>query len=107
MIFDINVGSVDPSDIRAAGWAVAVHNDYMKDGRKWTFWLFTKNNLAVKGEAQSDNEALDIVRVLIVCVELLLKSELEKLTADQRLDVFSKWCKYCGTESPCTCMRDE
>jgi len=60
------VGSVgDPSrpdDLRAAGWSVAVHNDYRLNGRFHTFWLFTKDGRAVKGEGQSDREALDIVR---------------------------------------------
>lgn len=27
--------------LREAGWSVAVHNDYRKDGERFTFWLFT------------------------------------------------------------------
>lgn len=46
--------------MRAFGWRVAVHNDYMKDGALWTFWLFTHNGapIYVKGEAKTDEEAL-------------------------------------------------
>lgn len=51
-----------PDDIRAAGWAVAVHNDYRLHGESYTFWLFTKGERAVKGEGKSDSEALDQVR---------------------------------------------
>lgn len=51
-----------PDDIRARGWTVAVHNDYRQDGKAYTFWLFTKGGLAIKGEGQSDAEALGQVR---------------------------------------------
>lgn len=51
-----------PDDLRAAGWSVAVHNDYRLDGEFHTFWLFTRDGRAVKGEGTSDREALDIVR---------------------------------------------
>jgi hypothetical protein len=44
--------------IRSEGWAVAVHNDYRLNGDAHTFWLFTKNGLAVKGEGKTDAEAL-------------------------------------------------
>ncbi len=51
-----------PNDIRAAGWAVAVHNDYRQNGTHHTFWLFTKDDRAVKGEGASDLTALNQVR---------------------------------------------
>lgn len=41
---------------------VAVHNDYRLSGKLFTFWLFTKGNLCVKGEARTDAEALNQVR---------------------------------------------
>ncbi len=44
--------------IRAAGWAVAIHNDYLQDGHFNTFWLFTKGSQCVKGEGMSDFTAL-------------------------------------------------
>lgn len=45
--------------LRAAGWAVAVHNDYHQDGRDMTFWLFTHRcGIWVKGEGGSDMDAL-------------------------------------------------
>ena len=56
-------GSAD--DIRALGWAVAVHNDYRLGGIPHTFWLFTKGEIAVKGEGRTDAEALDQVRAAI------------------------------------------
>lgn len=31
-------------DIRAQGWLVAVHNDYLQNGEFRTFWLFTQKN---------------------------------------------------------------
>ena len=45
-------------EIRGAGWVVAVHNDYCQDGIPHTFWLFTKDGHAVKGEGLTDREAL-------------------------------------------------
>ena len=44
--------------LRAAGWMVAVHNDYRQDGKLMTFWLFTRDGFAVKGEGETDAEAL-------------------------------------------------
>jgi len=34
---------------------------------------------------------------------------IDELTKDQRLDVFSEFCVYCGrkTDKTCHCMRDE
>lgn len=53
----------DPSDIRAQGWMVAVHNDYKLNGVDHTFWLFTnREGKYVKGEGFTDEEALDKVR---------------------------------------------
>ena len=51
-----------PDDLRDKGWAVAVHNDYRQDGARRTFWLFTKGDRCVKGEGNTDREALDEVR---------------------------------------------
>lgn len=61
----ITIDLARPDDIRALGWMVAVHNDYRLDGMFHTFWLFTKNGRAVKGEGTSDAEALNQVRILI------------------------------------------
>lgn len=44
--------------LRAAGWMVAVHNDYRQNGKLMTFWLLTRHMLAVKGEGETDIEAL-------------------------------------------------
>lgn len=54
-----------PNDIRALGWMVAVHNDYRQLGETHTFWLFTKDGRAVKGEGMSDAEALNKVRAAL------------------------------------------
>ncbi len=62
---DLQFGSSDPSDIRFRGWTVAVHNDYRLRGKPHTFWLFTRSNIAVKGEGPTDACALDAVRLQI------------------------------------------
>ncbi len=64
-----------PDDIRAAGWVVAVHNDYRLGGILHTFWLFTKDDAKdrpepgegryAKGEGESDAVALNRVRSMI------------------------------------------
>lgn len=51
-----------PDDIRAGGWMVACHNDYRQDGKRMTFWLFTKGDRNVKGEGETDLIALNEVR---------------------------------------------
>lgn len=56
------MSAASPDDIRAKGWMVAVHNDYRLAGRLMTFWLFTKDGRCVKGEGNTDAEALDEVR---------------------------------------------
>lgn len=62
---EISIDRALPDDIRADGWAVAVHNDYRLKGENHTFWLFTKGERAVKGEGKTDAEALDQVRKII------------------------------------------
>lgn len=47
-------------ELRRRGWSVAVHNDYMQDGTPHTFWLFTKGGRCVKGEATTDEAALNL-----------------------------------------------
>ena len=54
-----------PDDIRAAGWAVAVHNDYRLAGENHTFWLFTRDGRAIKGEGRTDEEALAAARTAL------------------------------------------
>jgi hypothetical protein len=46
--------------LRSLGWSVAVHNDYKINGLPMTFWLLTHpSGRWVKGEAASDEEALE------------------------------------------------
>jgi hypothetical protein len=52
------MASEKATSLRAAGWAVAVHNDYRLGGESFTFWLFTKGNHFVKGEGSTDADAL-------------------------------------------------
>lgn len=50
------------SDLRRAGWRVAVHNDYTYKSTLFTFWLFTHSTgVFVRGEAATDLEALRTV----------------------------------------------
>ncbi|HVQ44536.1 MAG TPA: hypothetical protein VMT30_06225 [Candidatus Saccharimonadia bacterium] len=51
-------------DIRAAGWCVAVHNDYRLADVPMTFWLFThaETGRFVQGEGCTDAQALDEIR---------------------------------------------
>lgn len=52
-----------PNDLRAAGWSVAVHNDYRLNGEAHTFWLLTHpSGRYAKGEGRTDAEALDQIR---------------------------------------------
>lgn len=59
----VKAGSVKEllDEIRGMGWAVAVHNDYRLNGEDHTFWLFTKDDRAAKGEGRTDEDALQIV----------------------------------------------
>jgi hypothetical protein len=56
-------------DLRAAGWAVAVHNDYRLAGEHHTFWLLTKDDRCVKGEGRTDSEALEVIRRALLDAE--------------------------------------
>lgn len=51
-----------PDDLRRLGWMVAVHNDYVLDGKRYTFWLMTKDERCLKGEGSCDAVALDQIR---------------------------------------------
>ena len=56
-------------DIRNDGWTVAVHNDYRKDGKAMTFWLFTHpDGRWVKGEGEDDAHALHEIRCQIAAM---------------------------------------
>ena len=47
--------------LRGNGWMVAVHNDYVLNGKAMTFWLFTHSEAGrfIKGEGVTDAEALE------------------------------------------------
>jgi hypothetical protein len=47
------------ASLRLHGWYVAVHNDYVLDGVLKTFWGFSRGHQWVKGEGQTDLEAIN------------------------------------------------
>lgn len=50
------------TDLRRSGWTVAVHNDYRKNGKLYTFWLFThKNGRWLKAEGRDDTIAVQSI----------------------------------------------
>jgi DNA-binding transcriptional regulator YiaG len=52
-----------PDDIRDQGWTVAMHGDSQVKGKFRTCWLFTnEDGRYLKGEGQTDAEALNLVR---------------------------------------------
>lgn len=56
-------------DLRAKGFAVAVHNDYRQGGKKMTFWVVTREGPdgieAFKGEGETDADALGLIRAKV------------------------------------------
>lgn len=56
-------------ELRDGGWMVAVHNDYTLGGQRRTFWLLTKGTRFAKGEAHTDEEALQIVFDQVIYIE--------------------------------------
>lgn len=39
---------------------------------------------------------------------LSIKDQLDLLTDEQRLEIFSNYCKFCGSKiKPCCCQRDD
>lgn len=64
--FNCDFPWTSPNDLRKLGWSVAVHNDYKLNGENYTFWLMTKNNVALKGEGKTDEEALNQIREQIL-----------------------------------------
>lgn len=45
--------------LRAAGWSVAIHNDYRLNGKANTFYLLTHDaGVWIKGEGATDEAAL-------------------------------------------------
>lgn len=52
-------GAIILARLRAAGWSVAVHNDYRQEGQDFTFWLFThRSGIWARGEGATDYFAL-------------------------------------------------
>jgi hypothetical protein len=48
-------------ELRAKGWRVSSHNDYILGGEFFTYWLFTKGHICAKGEGRTDEEAIQEV----------------------------------------------
>ncbi len=94
--------------IIALGWAVACHNDYTMTGVSHTFWLFTKDGQAVRGEGKTDAEALDQVRVQIRSPVKLARAVLAAMPAEDRAETFKAFCRHCGAYDPvCRCLDDD
>jgi hypothetical protein len=69
------------ADLRDAGWAVAVHNDYRQDGQLKTFWLFTHpNGTWVKGEGLSDAEAIALAHEAAFAAAKTSEDEVERIS---------------------------
>jgi|GEM_PF-1875057 len=59
-------GETRADALRAAGWSVAVHNDYRLNGEAHTFWLWTHpDGRWIKGEGRTDEDALSQCAALI------------------------------------------
>lgn len=77
--------TVSPLDVvRSLGWVVAVHNDYYLDGVFHTFWLFTKGDRFVKGEATSDEEA---IRLAFAQIKKMSEPPIRALTVEDVPDL--------------------
>jgi len=72
---ELQQNSKSPDDLRQLGWMVAVHNDYMIDGRRYTFWLMSKGERCLKGEGSCDAVALDQIRAKLRPEEMQRKTD--------------------------------
>lgn len=67
---DVTGKGASLEELRAAGWSVAVHNDYRLNGEPHTFWLFTHpNGRWIKGEGRTDDEAITQAAALTLPTE--------------------------------------
>lgn len=84
--------------LRDGGWMVAVHNDYRQDGKLRTFWLFVRDGRAVKGEGDTDAEALEAVLDILVAEGKPMSVERIRTAYQEVLDSY----KSDGTGRPPT-----
>lgn len=78
--------------LRAAGWSVAVHNDYRQSGQPMTFWLLTHpSGVWAKGEGENDAVAL-------AAVEAQTRERLIPVEAyeNNRREVLVRFASYLG-----------
>jgi hypothetical protein len=85
-----------PDDLRAAGWAVAVHNDYRLDGEQHTFWLFTKDGRCIKGEGRTDAAALNAARAAMTALGFQAEDGAQQRAAEPTPAVTCTWAAYAG-----------
>jgi hypothetical protein len=65
--------------LRAAGWSVAVHNDYRLHGEPHTFWLWTHpDGRWIKGEGRTDAAALEQCAIAIAAPSPPIAAETER-----------------------------
>lgn len=86
-------------DLREAGLTVAVHNDYRQDDVPHTFWLMTiyhgGRTIALKGEAVSDEKALDKIRAQW--------AGLSDKHHHAPMCPANHYCGTCAPTGPCSC----
>lgn len=76
--------------IRARGWSVAVHNDYKQEGVHHTFWLFTKDGKAVKGEGPDDVTALKDVIIQLRLTDGVIEHEREPAPVEEEQPAYEE-----------------
>lgn len=86
------------AQLRTDGWAVAVHNDYRKDGKPMTFWLFVKDGKAVKGEGDTDEEAIGQVFDEVFPINFTRVTGPSRRQYEMRGDTL--WGNFSPSESP-------
>jgi len=54
-------------EVRDRGWMVGCHNDYMLNGKQFTYWMFTHaaSGKYVHGEGETDERAVEIAMSLM------------------------------------------
>ena len=87
--------------LRAAGWMVAVHNDYRLAGRRMTFWLLTHaDGRWIKGEAGTDAEALSICCEAAALASSPPLAATDAVEAERALEPDELLpCPFCGSDA--------
>lgn len=94
---DGNEASATLAHLRSIGWSVAVHNDYRLDGAKYTFWLMTRGETALKGEGETDAIALAqiLLRALALDAPSRTSSDVRKF---EEISFGTTQCRRCSRD---------